>query len=142
MFKKILVAVDVNDEKFANEVLEAAVSAGEGADLELHVLGVVPDFEMPIVAQYFPPDFEAKAVKETEQQLNALCKQSVPSAVNAEVEVKVGRVYDVIMSHANKVKADLIVLGAHAPDLKDYLVGSNARKVVAHAKQSVLVIRD
>jgi nucleotide-binding universal stress UspA family protein len=33
------------------------------------------------------------------------------------------------------------VLEAYRPDLKDYLLGSNAEKVARHAKQSVLVVR-
>jgi hypothetical protein len=30
---------------------------------------------------------------------------------------------------------------AHSPDLKDYLLGPNAARVVRHANQSVMVIR-
>jgi len=141
VFKTILVAVDINDESSAKAVLSAAVKIGKDSGAELHVLGVVPDLEMPIVAQFFPDDFEKKAVDKAGQQLEALCAKNIPSGMSAKTHVGIGRVYNVIMSRANKVKADLIVVGAHDAGLQDYLVGSNARKVVAHAKQSVLVIR-
>jgi len=41
-----------------------------------------------------------------------------------------------------KIDADLIVLGANRPDLKDYLLGPNASRVVRHSARSVLVVRD
>ena len=37
--------------------------------------------------------------------------------------------------------ATLIVIGAHRPDLKDYLLGPHAARVVRHAECSVLVVR-
>jgi nucleotide-binding universal stress UspA family protein len=40
------------------------------------------------------------------------------------------------------MNADLIVLAAHRPELKDYLLGPNASRVVRHAKCSVYVIRE
>jgi nucleotide-binding universal stress UspA family protein len=36
----------------------------------------------------------------------------------------------------------VIVLASHRPELKDYLLGPNAARVVRHAKCSVLVVRD
>ncbi|MEP3300223.1 MAG: universal stress protein, partial [Pseudoruegeria sp.] len=38
-------------------------------------------------------------------------------------------------------KADLIVIGAHRPDFKDYLLGPNAARVVRHSECSVYVVR-
>ncbi|NIO41631.1 MAG: universal stress protein, partial [Burkholderiales bacterium] len=52
-----------------------------------------------------------------------------------------GRVHEQIIKQAKKLNVDLIVVGAHTKDLKDYLVGSNASRVVRHASQSVLVVR-
>lgn len=38
--------------------------------------------------------------------------------------------------------ADLIVMASQRPELKDYLLGPNAARVVRHAEQSVLVVRE
>jgi nucleotide-binding universal stress UspA family protein len=38
-------------------------------------------------------------------------------------------------------EADLIVVGSHRPAMKDYLLGTNAARVVRHAHCSVLVVR-
>ena len=52
-----------------------------------------------------------------------------------------GRVYDQIIEAANRLNADAIVMGSHAPELSDYLLGPNAARVVRHARQSVFVVR-
>ena len=38
-------------------------------------------------------------------------------------------------------KPDLIVMASHRPELKDYLIGPNAARVVRHADCSVQVVR-
>ena len=47
----------------------------------------------------------------------------------------------VILATAKKVRADLIVMAAHRPEFRDYLLGPNAYRVVRHAECSVLVVR-
>lgn len=138
MFKTILVAIDVNHPDSSKKALAAASSMAKASGGVIHALGVVPDMEMPIVAQYFPADFENKAKDKTSEELEALVGSG---AAGATTHVVVGRIYDQIVAKAKEVSADLIVIGAHAEGVKDFLVGSNARKVVAHAPQSVLVVR-
>ena len=43
---------------------------------------------------------------------------------------------------AKEIKADLIVMASHRPELRDYLLGPNAARVVRHADCSVLVVRN
>ena len=52
-----------------------------------------------------------------------------------------GRVYDQIITAANKLGVDAIVMASHTPELSDYLLGPNSARVVRHAKQSVFVVR-
>ncbi|MFQ5760821.1 MAG: universal stress protein, partial [Acidiferrobacterales bacterium] len=42
---------------------------------------------------------------------------------------------------AEKAGCDLIVMASQRPELKDYLLGPNAARVVRHANCSVLVAR-
>lgn len=51
-------------------------------------------------------------------------------------------IYDVILETAQEADVDLIVVGSHRPKMKDYLLGTNAGRVVRHANCSVLVARD
>ncbi len=46
-----------------------------------------------------------------------------------------------ILRVAREIEADLILLAAHRPELKDFLLGPNAARVVRHFDGSVLVVR-
>jgi len=52
-----------------------------------------------------------------------------------------GNAYDEILRVAEADGASLIVIGAHKPDFRDYLLGPNAARVVRHSKCSVFVVR-
>jgi nucleotide-binding universal stress UspA family protein len=47
-----------------------------------------------------------------------------------------------IIDHATEVGADCIVIGSHKPDLRDFLLGSTAARVVRHAPCAVHVLRN
>ena len=65
----------------------------------------------------------------------------MPADRKTELHVTRGRIYDQILKVAKELGVDAIVVGAHRPDLTDYLLGSNAARVARHATQSVFVIR-
>jgi len=50
-------------------------------------------------------------------------------------------IYAEILGIAEEASADLVVVGSHRPAMKDYLLGTNASRVVRHARCSVLVAR-
>ncbi len=141
MYNDILLAVDLNDETSWNRTLPLAIEYCRAFDARLHVLTVVPDFGMSIVGQYFPRGYEKKVADEVMHKLRDFVDQKVPEGVRVRHVVGEGTVYEVILSVAGKVGADLIVVSAGRPELKDYLLGPNAARVVRHAECSVLVVR-
>lgn len=139
MFKKILVPVDVSVEGDTRKLLQKTKTLTQGWDCEIHVLTVIPNVGMPIVGSYFDEDVVdegRKAVIET------LAQALEAEGLAAKQHVLSGTVYDRVIGLASKLEADLIVIGAHQPELRDYLLGSNAARVVRHSNRSVLVIRD
>lgn len=54
----------------------------------------------------------------------------------------VGRVFRGILEIASTIEADLIVLASHRPQMKDFLIGEHAERVVRHARLSFMVVRD
>ena len=80
------------------------------------------------------------------QQANArlaeLIKTNVPATVPSKTLVRHGTIYKEILDAAADLDVDLIIIGAHRPSLKDYLLGTNAARVVRHANCSVLVMRE
>ncbi len=142
LFTSILLPVDLNAPNGWKKSTEFAVKMALTVGAELHIITVLPDFGMSIVGSYFDKSFEQKAMQEISTKLNAFISDNIPSDVKSTGHVGHGSVYDEIMQTADKVKCDAIVIGAHRPELKDYLLGPNAARVVRHANQSVFVIRD
>ena len=143
MYKNILLAVDLNHEESWRKALPAAVAAAREFSAKLHVITVAPDFHMPLVASYFPENFMEGVLKRLEEELAKFVAENVPGDVSSTHSVvRDGKIYEEIMRYANKNEVDLIVVEAYHPDLKDYLLGSNAEKIARHAKQSVLLVRD
>ena len=142
MFKDILFAVDLNAPETQQRALDAALAYSKMSKATLHVMTVVPDFGMTIVASYFPPDFEKRAMQDANTRLHEYVKAHVPKGMKVQHIVGHGTIYKEILREAADIGADLIVMASHRPELKDYLLGPNASHVVKHANCSVLVVRD
>lgn len=143
MSKSILVAVDVSESDHDKGVLQTAQRLAQLQGCELIVLTVVPNYGMSIVGSFFENDFHDKLVSKTKESLNALIEDALGSGAvdNIKLVVATGTAYEEILQFSKKVDCELIVIGAHKPDLKDYLLGPNAARVVRHASQSVYVVR-
>lgn len=142
MYKQILLPVDLGQESSWDKALPNAVDLCKNSGASLHVLTVVPDFGMSIVSQYFPENYQSEVAEKVLGQLRDFVSEHVPDSVNVQHIVGEGSAYEVILKIAGEVGADLIVMSSHRPELKDYLLGPNAARVVRHANCSVLVVRD
>lgn len=140
LFRKVLASIDLGDEASAKNVLDAALEVIEPGDT-LHVISVVPDYGMSVVGTFFPADHETKALAKAKQVLHAFTEGHISADVPIQHIVGHGTIYEEVVATADKIGADIIVIGSHRPSLRDYLLGPNAEKVVRHAKQSVLVVR-
>jgi nucleotide-binding universal stress UspA family protein len=141
MYNDILLPIDLNEESSWQKALPTAVEYCKAFGATLHVMNVVPDFGMSVVGSYFPDDFEQKTREAAREQLHQFVRQNVPEGVKVQHIVGYGTAYDEILRVAREIKADLIVLASHRPELKDYLIGPTAARVVRHFEGSVLVVR-
>lgn len=141
MTKPILLPVDLNHDSSWNKALPQAVSMARASGATLHLLTVIPDYGMSMVGSYFPKDFSEKATEGTKAALAKFVKDNVPDDVDAKTHVLHGAIYKGIMATADSEGCDLIVLASNRTEMKDYLLGPNAARVVRHANQSVFVVR-
>ncbi|MFW2544616.1 universal stress protein [Primorskyibacter sp. 2E107] len=141
MFKKILLAIDLNQTKGKRRAAEGACQLAIANNAELHVLNVVPDSGMAMVGAALGPEHAERIREEAQAQLMDWAAQVLPNEITPHLHVVQGNIYDTILRTADRIEADAIVVGAHRPELRDYLVGPNAARVVRHANQSVFVIR-
>ena len=127
MYKHILLAIDLNDETSCRKPLLSAVELARtfcarrghpGGKVGL----IAADLENRIAALI-------RRVNASDLKLNILVTHGVS-------------IYAEILGAAEEAEADLVVVGSHRPAMKDYLLGTNAARVVRHARCSVLVARD
>ncbi len=142
MFDTILLPIDLSKEASWTAALPAALRLIEPGQGVLHVVTVVPDYGMSIVGSYFDSSHEKKLLQDVGRKLADWMEAQMPDGVDAHPHVLHGRVYEEIISAANKLSVDTIVIASHDPALSDYLIGPNAARVVRHAHQSVLVVRE
>ncbi len=141
MYDDVLLAIDLDDQDSWRKALPAAIEVCKRPNGRLHLLTVLPGYGMSIVGQAFPADYEAQAKQKASEQLKKFIGDHVPEDIQADALVDEGSIYDGILRTSKKVNAGLIVVAAHRPEFKDYLLGPNAARVVRHADCSVLVVR-
>jgi len=142
MFKTILVTIDLNHEESWNHALPMAVDMARQSGGALHAIVVVPDFGESMVSSYFPKDFREDMLVKTKSDLTKLLEEKVPSDVAATPHVSAGKVHEKILEAIESTGADLVVMASHAPDrIREFLVGSQADRVVRRSPVSVLVAR-
>ena len=141
MTKHVLLPVDPDEPSSWEKALPEAVLQAKHHDATLHVMTVVPSFGSSIVANYFPKDFEAKAIADAERQLADLIAKGVPADLPHQLIVTHGRIHQEIVDTAKAVKADLIVMASHKPAWSDSFLAPNAAQVLHYTPVSVLVVR-
>ncbi len=141
MYRDILLAVDLNHPETEQRAVETVIEYARAFKARVHVITVVPDFGMSLVGSFFPQGYEKQALDAANKELHAYVAARFPEDVKRRHIVGHGVIYKEILRFAEMVKADLIVMSAHRPELEDYLLGPNAARVVRHADCSVLVVR-
>ena len=142
MYKKILLSVDLNDEGSWTATLEAALVMCRTFDASLHLVHVMGEVPEAVVKLYLPDDNTEKLVEQFTGMMDAFVDEYIPAEFDAVVHLCKGNIYTGILETANKVNADLIIIGSHRPTMSDFLLGPNAARVVRHAECSVLVVRN
>ena len=142
MYKSILLPVDLGQESSWNKALPSAVEMAQANSAELNVMTVLPEFGLPMVSVNFPADYEKTGLAKVSEALDEFVKQHVPKGITVKSHVAHGTIYSEIIAAADKLGCDIIVISSHRPEMRDYLIGPNAARVVRHAKQSVFVVRD
>jgi nucleotide-binding universal stress UspA family protein len=138
---RILVGLDASER--ATLVLEAAVDLARrtGGKLILFRAVGVPH-EIPVEAYTMTPASLAELLEREAQKYLDGVTAGLPKEMVVARVVHVGTPWQGICSAADKHRADIIVIGSHGYSGLDRLIGTTAGKVVNHAHQSVLVVRE
>lgn len=140
MYQKILVPVDLSEPETTQLALDAALAQAKDGEAQLRFVSVQPLVPIAFI-DYIPPNFDDALRESTEKDLAELAAKSGLPADRVSSIVRFGAVYPEVLAEAEDWDADLIVVGSHRPTMATYLLGSNAKTIVRHAKCSVLVVR-
>jgi nucleotide-binding universal stress UspA family protein len=150
MFRRILVPVDGSTT--SNRGLRVAIDLAHDQQATLHLLHVVDELLLtPALeggAYFTAQQVDAYAAALRAQGGKVLAKAEAEAAKKGIacrttlVETLGGPVADAIVAHAQKIRADLIVLGTHGRrGLKRAVMGSDAEGVVRASPVPVLLVR-
>lgn len=146
MFKKILVAFDIAHNEQVPYLMEAAFEVLDQNGGEICLFYADPYQVQGISTQ----QLDKQNIKHHKEEVT-LGIQSIMACVKAscseqafskiKCHTQQGSAHEQILKQAKAFKADAIILMSKKPGFSSYFIGSNADKVVRHAKCSVFVIR-
>lgn len=153
--KRILVAKDLSKE--SSNVIRYALELGSKFDAEIHVLHVMPTVDhavLNMVAISMGPDrlAELNAMNEkdlgeqTRRQLNVILEEEtrrgdVQLSVPPQIEVHHGEAAPLILDVADRLDADMIILGSHTKGKLHYaFLGSVAEKILRKSHRTVVIV--
>jgi nucleotide-binding universal stress UspA family protein len=135
MFKRILVAIDVN-----RALIERALVLSNGQADSIELIHVINELPMYVAAQ-IPQEIYQQSHKAAQDTLDSLI-ENTQSDLPLTATIVSGKPWYQIVRAAQKSSADLIVLAAHDPSIADVFLGSVANQVVRHAGCSVYLHRE
>ena len=142
MFNRVLLTVDLNRPASWKKALPEAVEFARESKTTLHIMSVVPDMGTPLVEGFFPENFEKQAVAAASKALNELVVKEVPDDIDVKQHLAFGKIHRQVLKTIDEIKCDLVIMASHKPDrVREFLVGSNADRIVRRSPVSVLVIR-
>ncbi|MDG1436717.1 MAG: universal stress protein [Rickettsiaceae bacterium] len=142
MFKTIIVPVDLSDKQSIQVVLPAALNFVKAFNSKIHLVHIMPDFGIKMVEEYLPRYWMSDQKEKYNKTFEEIIEKYIPENIQVNFHIGRGAIYDEIINFSEKLDADLIMLSAVRPKLKEYMLGPNASKIVRHSSVSVMVIRD
>lgn len=138
-YNRVLAAIDLSEE--ANEVAAKAARFAAANQAELHLIHVIEPLSFAYGGD-IPIDFstiQEEIQRQAETQLRGLCNTL---AIPAErLHITLGRPEHEIHALAQKLPADLIIVGSHGRHGLALILGSTANGVLHGAKCDVLAMR-
>ena len=142
MFNTVLLTIDLNAKASWKKALPAAIELVRTSGGKLHIMSVVPEMGTPLVDGFFPPNYEELAVAAASKALDKLVEEHVPSDISVKQHLAFGKIHRKVLRVIEQIDCDLVVMASHQPDrVREFLVGSNADRVVRRSPVSVLVVR-
>jgi nucleotide-binding universal stress UspA family protein len=141
MFKKILAPVDLSEPEMTKRGIDVAVEIAKVSGGSVRLVNVQQLLPVAFM-DFVPPTFDAELRENTQRELKEVADKVDLPADRVTTALRFGQIYPEVLGESDDWGADLIIVCSHRPSMASYLLGSNAKTIVGHAKCSVLVVRD
>lgn len=136
MFERILVPIDLT-EKNKKAVAAARELARKGTEVTLlHVIETIEDVPFEELRSFYEP-----IEKRAQQAFDELTGEGFGADVNLAERIAYGNRAREIVTYAEEIDADLIILGSHAVDPERPGVTTVSYQVAVLATRSVLLVK-
>lgn len=140
--ENILVCVDFSD--VTSRVTEEATKLAKALDGKLHLFHAAPpeyEYVMYSPGAMAAPTAVAHDTRLEQAKLQAVADQMTATGIQAAVHVDDGPATQAILNEAERVGAEMIVMGSHGHgSLYELIVGSVTEGVLRKAKVPVMVV--
>jgi nucleotide-binding universal stress UspA family protein len=138
--KKLLVAVDLSEP--SKEVIEASLALAQSLDASVELVHVREPFVYALAGAYGPTQEQERAlVSWIDRALSQASERASHARVPCVTTSLYGSPAREIVAHAEKVGADMIIVGTHGRGgLSHAVLGSVAERVVQKARRPVLAV--
>jgi nucleotide-binding universal stress UspA family protein len=143
--KKILVPCDFS--RPAISAFRFAIDVAVKSKGVVHLLNVIelPAIHDPMImpVMTFEKDFMKELKQKTTAGFNKIITKYSPKGVTVKTSVEFGAPARIISDFARRKSIDLIIMGSHGVSgVREYVIGSNAEKVVRRSTAPVLVMKN
>ena len=140
MYERLLVPTDGSPESM--EAVDEAVALAAAVDADLAALFVVDTRDYSTLPEGKWVSIADELEREGERALEAVERRAADAGVATSTAVVRGVPHEAILSHADDVGADLVVMSTHGrTGIDRFLLGSVTEKVIRSTALPVLVIR-
>lgn len=136
MYKNIIVAIDLAQVEKGQAIIARAEQLVD-EDGEIILVNVVEDLPNYLAVDV-PMDILARNQEDAKEQLTTILRMSKRAT---RAIIRNGPPAREILALSDEIKADLIIVASHRPDVTNYFIGATADRVVRHANCSVLIER-
>ena len=145
MYKHILIATDGSE--IAGKAVSHGVDLAKSIGAKLSAVTVTEPYETVVVvetmAMILPGDYDKQSEVSANKILSTVTSAAQTAGIKCSVIHQQNRFpYEGVIEAAEKVGADLIVVGSHGRrGIEGLLLGSQATKLLTHTKIPSLVVR-
>lgn len=141
MYERILVPIDMSSPETGARSCPLAESMAKLSGAKVNLMSVLPGYNFPLIASYFPEDAQDKMKEKVLIDMRSIASKYFEKT--PDLTIRTGKRSHEILQLAEDWKADLIVFGCRPKDVLggELMLGSCGMAVAERAKCNVFIAR-